>query len=70
MFNAEINIKAIYGEESRSVDVFLYDSKLYFFVVSMGGRSKPEEIGSYYIELSDESAAYWRPIIDQVWADS
>ena len=70
MFNAEINIKAIYGEESRSVDVFLYDSKLYFFVVSMGGRSKPEEIGSYYIELSDESAAYWRPIIDQVLMDS
>ncbi len=66
MFNSEINIKAIYGEDSRSVDVFRYDSKLYFFVLSMGGRSKPEEIGEYYMELSDEMAKYWRPIIDKV----
>ena len=66
MFNSGINIKAVYGGESRSVDVYLYDSKLYFFVLSMGSRSKPEEIGYYYIELSDEMAEYWRPIIDKV----
>jgi hypothetical protein len=66
MFNSGINIKAVYGEESRSVDVYLYDSKLYFFVLSMGARSKPDEIGYYYIELSDEMTEYWRPIIDKV----
>lgn len=66
MFNSGINIKAVYGEESRSVDVYLYDSKLYFFVLSMGSRSKPEKIGYYYIEMSDEMTEYWCPIIDKV----
>ena len=66
MFNSGINIKAVYGGESRSVDVYLYDSKLYFFVLSMGSRSKPEEIGYYYIELSDEMKDYWHPIVDKV----
>ena len=66
IFNSEINIKAVYGEDSRSVDVYWYDSKLYFFVLSMGERSKPEEIGEYYIELSDEMTEYWKPIIDRV----
>ena len=32
----------------------------------MGNRSKPEEIGEYYIELSDEMTEYWKPIIDRV----
>jgi hypothetical protein len=66
IFNSGINIKAVYGEKSSSVDVFQYDSKLYFFVLSMGSRSKPDEIGYYYIELSDEMSEYWRPIIDKV----
>ena len=66
IFNSEINIKAIFGEDSRSVSVHWYDTKLYFFVLCMGSKSKPEEIGYYYIELSQEMDEYWRPIIERV----
>ena len=70
MFNSEINIKALFGGESRSVSVFLYEDELYFFELSMGGRSKPDEQGMYYMELSDEMDEYWRPIIYQVMKEA
>ena len=69
IFSSEVNIKALYEDDSRSVSVFRYESKLYFFVLSMGGRSKPEEEGNYYIELSEEMDGYWRPIIEKVVKD-
>ena len=66
MFNSEVNIRAVFGDDCRSVSVFPYDSKLFFFVLDMGERSKPEEEGSYYIELSETADRYWRPIIEKV----
>jgi len=64
IFGSEFNIKAVYGDGSRWVSIYRYDSKLYFFVLCMGGKSEPEEIGYYYMELSAEADSYWRPIIE------
>ena len=72
MSNSEINVK-ITGEnvdEKRdSVSVYEYGSKLYFFVLCMGSRSKDEDIGYYYMELPEDMQEYWRPIFEKVRAD-
>lgn len=66
IFNSEVSIKAVWDDDSKCVSVYRYDSKLYFFVLSMGGRSEPHEQGYYYMELSDEMDEYWCPIIEEV----
>ena len=70
IFNSEINIKVLYDRQSRNVSVYEYNSKLYFFVLSMGGNSKPEEQGSYFMKLSKEMTEYWKPILKQVREDA
>ena len=66
----ETCIEAKYGGKSRHVSVFRYEGKLYFFVLCMGSRSEPDEVGYYYIELSDEMSKYWSPIFEQVSKDA
>lgn len=66
ILNSEVNIKALFEDTDRSVSIYTHNEKLYFFVLSMGGNSKPEEEGSYYMELSEEMDAYWRPIIEEI----
>lgn len=66
IFGSEVNIKMLYGEKGKSVSVYRHGSKLYFFIVSIGGRTRPEDEGHYYIELSEEADRYWRPILDKV----
>ena len=70
VFNSEINIKVLYDRQSRNVSVYEYNSKLYFFVLSMGGNSKPEEQGSYFMKLSKDMAEYWKPILKDVREDA
>ena len=70
IFNSEINIKVLYDRQSRNVSVYEYKSKLYFFVLSMGGNSKPEEQGSYFMKLSKEMSEYWKPILKKVRKDA
>ena len=53
----------------RHVSLFRYDSKMYFFILCMGGASKPEEIGYYYKEVPAKMAEYWTPIYEEVLAD-
>lgn len=67
---SEINIKALFGRQSRNVSVYEYDSRLYFFVLGIGGKSKPEEQGDYYMELSPEMTEYWKPILKDVREDA
>ena len=70
---SEINIKIKYDgmEKDRfsSVSVYEYNSKLYFFVLCMGSRSKDDEIGYYYMELPEDMQEYWRPILEKVRKD-
>lgn len=70
---SEINIKILYDgmekDKYSSVSVFEYNSKLYFFVLCMGSRSKDDEIGYYYMELPEDMQEYWRPILEKVRED-
>ena len=66
---SEVNFRAYFDDLNRHVSLYRYDSKLYFFVVCMGGASKPEEIGYYYKEIPQKMADYWNPIYDKVMAD-
>ena len=70
IFNSEINIKALFDRQSRNVSVYEYNSKLYFFVLSMGDNSKPEEQGSYFMKLSKDMTEYWRPVLEEVGEDA
>lgn len=65
---SEFNVKAVFAAGSRSVSIYRYDGKLYFFFLDIGsGDSKNE--GAYYMELSEEMRSYWQTIIDAVEAD-
>ena len=70
---SEINIKILYDgmekDKYSSVSVFEYNSRLYFFVLCMGSRSKEDEIGYYYMELPEDMQEYWRPILEKVRED-
>ena len=69
---SEINIRVRYDgvdERKDSVSVYEYNSKLYFFVLCMGSRSKDDEIGYYYMELPEDMQEYWRPILEKVRKD-
>ena len=66
IFDSEINIKVIYGRQSRNVSIYEYKSKLYLYVLSMGANSKPEEQGSYFMKLSKDMTKYWKPILKEV----
>lgn len=66
---SEVNFRVYFNEQNRHVSLFRYDSKLYFFIMSMGGRSKPDEKGYYYQEVPEKMADYWNPIYDKVMAD-
>ena len=72
MESSEINFKVVYDgvdERKDSVSVREYNSRLYFFVLCMGSKSKPEEIGYYYMELPEDMQEYWLPIIKKVRED-
>ena len=70
IYDSEINIKVLYDRQSRNVSVYEYNSKLYFFVLSMGGKSEPEEQGSYFMKLSGDMSEYWSPILEEVREDA
>ncbi len=63
---SEFNVKAVFGDDYRSVSIYRYEDKLYYFVLCMGGGAEPEMQGEYYMELSEEMSGYWRTIIEAV----
>ena len=69
---SEINI-SIQGEnvdeKKNSVSVYEYESKMYFFVLCMGSKSKDDQIGYYFMELPEDMQEYWRPIFEKVRED-
>lgn len=69
--SSAVNIRVLYDEDkSAGVTVHQYESGLYFFVLCMGSRSQPDEIGYYYMKLSEDMTGYWQPILDQVREDA
>ena len=70
IFGSEFNVRAVFGDDYRDVSIYRYNGKLYFYVLSMGGRTMPEKKGQYFVELSEEMSSYWGNIIEEVEADS
>lgn len=66
---SEVNLAVRYGGNYNQVSLYCFDSKLYFFVMNMGGASMPEEKGWYYQEVPAKMASYWMPIYEKVMAD-
>ena len=67
--DTECSIRAVFGDDHRSVSVFEYRGRYYFFVLCMGGGAAPDQQGYYYMELSKEASDYWAPLIEQVRND-
>ena len=65
IFSSEVNVRATFEGQTRQVSVYRYDGKLYFFVLCMGSRSKPEEVGYYYMELSGDLEEYWSSVFEE-----
>ena len=65
----EVNVTVYFDGLQRNVSVYRYESKLYFFILCMGGGAKPEEMGYYYDLVPEKLAEYWMPIVDQVLED-
>jgi hypothetical protein len=66
---SEVNLAVRYDGNYNQVSLYCFDSKLYFFVMNMGGASMPEEKGWYYQEVPSKMASYWMPIYEKVMAD-
>ena len=66
---SEVNLAVRYDGNYNQVSLYCFDSKLYFFVLNMGGASMPEEMGWYYQEVPSKMASYWMPIYEKVMAD-
>ena len=66
---SEVNLAVRYDGNYNQVSLYCFDSKLYFFVMNMGGASMPEEMGWYYQEVPSKMASYWMPIYEKVMAD-
>lgn len=63
---SEFNVRAVFDGGQRNVSLYRYDGKLYFYVLSMGERSEPEEEGEYFVELPAEMSEYWAEIVEAV----
>ena len=66
---SEVNMAVRFDGDYQHVSLFCYESKLYFFVMNMGGASKPGEKGWYYQEVPSKMASYWMPVYEKVRSD-
>lgn len=68
--DTQISIRAAYKDTYKEVTVYEYNGDLYFFVLSMGGRTEPEKEGSYYMKISDNMQKYWKQLTTQIYNTS
>lgn len=69
MAASEVNFMVKNKGVNRNASLYRRDSKMYIFILSMGGGKRPEDIGYYYKELPAEMASYWTPVYEKVLAD-
>lgn len=70
MNDTQISIRAAYKDSYKEVTVHEYKGDLYFFVLSMGGRTEPEKKGSYYMKVSDNMQKYWKQLTTKIYNNS
>lgn len=77
MLNTEISIRAAYEDTYVEIDnhehkylevvVYEYNDDLYFFVLSMGGRTEKDKEGWYFMRVSDNLQEYWKQLTDRIY---
>lgn len=67
MLNTEISIRAAYSDTYKEVTVYEYNDDLYFYVLSMGGRTEPDKEGKYFMRVSDNLQQYWKQLTNQIY---
>lgn len=67
VFNTEISIRAAYEDTYEEITVYEYNDDLYFFVLSMGGRTEKDKEGYYFMRVSDNLQKYWKQLTDQIY---
>ncbi|MCM1371036.1 MAG: hypothetical protein NC181_04005 [Clostridium sp.] len=67
MLETEISIRAAYQDTYKEVVVYKYDDDLYFFVLSMGGRTEKDKEGWYFMRVSDNLQKYWKQLTNQIY---
>ncbi len=67
MLDTEISIRAAYEDTYKEVTVYEYHDDLYFFVLSMGGRTEKDKEGWYFMKVSDDLQEYWKELTGQIY---
>lgn len=69
MLNSAISIRAAYEDTYKEVVVYKYNNDLYFFVLSMGGRTEKDKEGYYFMKVSDNLQDYWKQLTNQIYKE-
>lgn len=67
MLATGISIRAAYEDTYKEVVVYQYNGDLYFFVLSMGGRTEKDKEGWYFMKVSDNLQEYWKQLTNQIY---
>lgn len=67
MLDTAISIRAAYKDTYEEVVVYEYNDDLYFFVLSMGGRTEPDKEGWYFMKVSDNLQKYWKQLTRKIY---
>ena len=67
ILKTEISIRAAYEDTYKEVTVYEYNDDLYFYVLTMGGRTEKDKEGKYFMRVSDNLQEYWKQLTDQIY---
>lgn len=67
ILKTEISIRAAYEDTYEEVTVYEYNGDLYFYVLTMGGRTEPDKEGKYFMRVSDNLQEYWKQLTNQIY---
>lgn len=67
ILKTEISIRAAYENTYREVTVYEYNGDLYFYVLTMGGRTEKDKEGKYFVRVSDDLQDYWKQLTNQIY---
>lgn len=67
ILKTEISIRAAYPDTYKEVTVYEYNGDLYFYVLTMGGRTEKDKEGKYFMRVSDNLQEYWKQLTNQIY---
>ena len=67
ILKTEISIRAAYEDTYKEVTVYEYNDDLYFYVLTMGGRTEKDKEGKYFMRVSDNLQEYWKQLTNQIY---